>query len=53
MITWINESKTLTKHAPCQWGIQIIGGITRSVNVNIKTSFMWKSENMWNLCENI
>ena len=49
MITWINESK----HASCQWGIQIIGGITRSVNVNLKTSFMWKSENMWNLCENI
>ena len=50
MITGINESKTLTKHLPCEVNvnvdlmeenvIQINGGIMINVDVSVKTSCM-------------
>ena len=51
MITGINELKTLTKHisSTCKYVnlieeivIQINGGITKSVGVSVKNTYMWK-----------
>ena len=50
MITGINQSKTLTKHISCKCKcrfdgkklIQIIGGITKNVDVSVKNIYVKK-----------